>query len=192
MSMTTASTLTTIQELRKLFSQSDTLVSDNGPQFSSREFLLFCKHNGIHHIRVSPYHPSSNGLAERAVRIFKIGLKKQTRGTLTVRIARFLFQYRNTPHTTTGSMPAELLMGRRLRSRLDLIKPDIKQRVQEKQGRQQLDHAKHAKAHSFKERESVFVKNHRNGDKWLPGEIVKATCRTSVLYCPVVKLKRHF
>ena len=163
--MTIASSATTIQGLRQLFSQfgiPDTIVSDNGPQFASQEFLVFCKHNGIHHIRVSPYHPSSNGLAERAVIIFKSGLKKQTQGTLVDRIARFLFQYRNTPHTTTGSPPAELLMGRRLRSRLDLVKPSIGQRVQDKQCRQQLDHDKHAKARGFVEGEKVFVKNHRN------------------------------
>ncbi len=127
--MTTATSLTTIQQLRRLFSQfglPETIVSDNGTQFSSAEFQEFCRLNGIHHIRVSPYHPSSNGLAERAVKIFKQGLKKQTEGTVGDQIARILFQYRNTPHTTTGMIPAELLMGRRLRSRLDCLNPALK------------------------------------------------------------------
>ncbi len=91
--MTTPSTFTTTQQLRQLFSQfgiPETIVSDNGTQFLSAEFHEFCQVNGIHHIRVSPYHPSSNGLAERAVKVFKLGLKKQTQGTITDKIARFL------------------------------------------------------------------------------------------------------
>ena len=113
--MTTATSFTTIQRLTQLFAQigiPETIVSDNGTQFSSSEFQEFCQASGIHHIRVSPYHSSSNGLAERAVRIFKQGLKRDTHGTLSDRIAKLLFTYRNTPHTTTGMTPAELSMGR--------------------------------------------------------------------------------
>ena len=134
--MATATSLTTIQQLRQMFARfgiPETIVSDNGPQFASSEFAEFCHSNGICHVRVAPYHPSSNGLAERAVKILKQGLKKMSDGTLMDRLARLLFQYRNTPHTTTGMIPAELLMGRRLRSRLDLIKPNLAQHVPDKQ-----------------------------------------------------------
>ena len=61
--------LTTTQQLKKLSAQfgiPDTIVSDNGPQFAD-----FCRLNGIRHVRVAPYHPSCNGLAERPVRIVK-------------------------------------------------------------------------------------------------------------------------
>eukprot|EP00731_Ephydatia_muelleri_P012870 Em0007g180a len=60
----------TIRELRHLFATHglpEIVVSDNGTAFSSTEFGCFVKHNGIRHIRCAPYHPSSNGLAERAV-----------------------------------------------------------------------------------------------------------------------------
>ena len=51
-------------------------MSDNGTGFMSREFKDFVKANGIKHVTSAPYHPSTNGLAERAVQILKQGLKK--------------------------------------------------------------------------------------------------------------------
>ena len=62
----------TIQQLRMIFSRFGLPeTSDNGPQFCLEEFQSFCQMNGIHHILVTPYHPSSNGLVERAVQTFK-------------------------------------------------------------------------------------------------------------------------
>ena len=52
------------------------LVSDNEPSFSSQEFNEFCKVNRIKHLKIAPYHPSSNGAAERSVQTFKTALKK--------------------------------------------------------------------------------------------------------------------
>jgi len=43
------------------------LASDNGPRFLSSEFGNFMKQNGIKHLRSAPYHPASNGLAERFI-----------------------------------------------------------------------------------------------------------------------------
>ncbi|CAL4078947.1 unnamed protein product [Meganyctiphanes norvegica] len=53
-----------------------TLVSDNGPQFVSHEFAAHMKIWGIKHLFSPPYHPASNGLAEKAVHITKDKLKK--------------------------------------------------------------------------------------------------------------------
>ncbi len=151
----------------------DLLVSDNGTPFTSKEFEEFCKTNGIRHVRVASYHPASNGLAERAVRIFKEGLKKQTNGTLQDRLSKILFRYRMTPHTTTSMAPSELLMGKKMKSRLDLLKPSLDQRVQHRQERQKEGHDKRAKVRSFEVGEQVYVKNHSRGSKWLPGTIIE-------------------
>ena len=107
--LNTATALTTTQQLRKLFAQfgiPDTIVSDNGPQFAASEFQDFCRLNGIRHVRVAPYHPSSNGLAERAVRIVKEGLRKQGSGTMTDQIARVLFN-RDSLHTQLPELPLQ-------------------------------------------------------------------------------------
>ena len=74
----TTSTDQTISVLRQLFSSYGLtlqLVSDNGPQFTSNDFQHFMKANGVKHIKCYPYHPSSNGLAERFVRTFKQAMK---------------------------------------------------------------------------------------------------------------------
>lgn len=92
-------------------------MTDGGPQFKSQELKEFLESNGIHHILTPPYHPASNGLAERAVQTVKNTFLKQmlhdskhdTNRTLQHRIDSFLFSYRNTPHSITGLTPAETL-----------------------------------------------------------------------------------
>ena len=52
----------TIEKLREMFATHGlpaTLVSDNGSNFTSSEFQEFMKKNGIKHIKVAPYHPTS-------------------------------------------------------------------------------------------------------------------------------------
>ena len=59
----------------------------------------------------------------------KEGLKKM-KGVLEVSFPRFLLKYRVTPQATTGIAPAELLMGCRIRTHLDLLYPTTRQKVQ--------------------------------------------------------------
>ena len=64
----------TITELRKIFASyglPQQVISDNKPQFASKEFAKFTAQNGIKRIQVAPYHSSSNGLAERYVQSSK-------------------------------------------------------------------------------------------------------------------------
>ena len=58
------------------------------------------------------------------------------RGTVSDKLTRFLYRYGNTPHSMTGFPPAELLFGRRLQTRLDLLKPSLESRVEYKQAQQ--------------------------------------------------------
>ena len=158
--MPAATSRATIQQLRALFAQfglPQTIVTDNGPCFSSEEFALFLKNNGILHLKSAPYHPSTNGLAERAVQTFKQGMKKFTDGDLRDRISRFLAHYRTTPHTTTGVCPAELLLGRRPRTRLDLLRPSVSTRVNHKQLQQKKAHDDKAQVRNFSVGEEIYT-----------------------------------
>ena len=104
--MTTTSSLATIEKMRQMFATyglRETIVTDNGPSFTSSEFREYMKENGVVLVNPAPYHPASNGLAERAVQTFKEGMKKMQSegGRLEARFARFLFSYRATSQTTT-------------------------------------------------------------------------------------------
>ena len=68
-----------IEKLKIIFSAHglpQKVVTDNGRSFTSQQFQQFMSENGILHIISAPYHPTSNGLAERAVRSFNQGLKR--------------------------------------------------------------------------------------------------------------------
>ena len=117
----TTSTKTT-EALESVFAKyglPEQLVSDNGPQFTSQEFIQFTRQHGIRHIRSTPYHPSTNGLAERFVLTFKSAMKASEDDGLSlhIRISRFLANYRAAPHATTGISPSELFLQRKMRTK---------------------------------------------------------------------------
>ena len=87
------------------------LISDNGPQFSSTSFAKFAEDYGFTHILTSPRYPQANGEVERAVQTVKSLLKK------TSDPYKALMAYRATP-LESGLSPAELLMGRKIRTRI--------------------------------------------------------------------------
>ena len=150
--------------------------------------------NGIRHVRVPPCHPSSNGLAERAVQTFKKGFKKMSEGSVQDKISHFLFSYRITPRTTTGISPAELLLGRALRSCLHLLKHNLSQNVENKQEQQKLAHDKRAVKRTFVDGEKVFARNYSSvGKKWLPGKVIRvAQHSVKVKLINGLVIHRHF
>ena len=169
----------TIMELRDVFATMGlpkTIVSDNGPTFTSAEFANFMVANGVKHITVSPFHPSSNGLAERAVQTFKQAMVKIRPGDVREKCYRFLTRYRNTPHTTTGLCPSELMLGRKVRTHLDLLHPNLQSHVHENQRAQKQNHDKRAKERNIGVEDTVFVRNYdRVNEKWVPGTVVEQT-----------------
>ena len=106
---TTAEVVTHLKSIFARHGIPETLVSDNGPQYSSQEFSEFAREYEFRHITSSPYHPQGNGEAERAVGTIKSLLKKSNDPY------KALLMYRSTP-LKVGYSPSQLLMSRTLRS----------------------------------------------------------------------------
>ena len=168
----------TIFQLKAIFATHglpDMIVTDNGPSFTSGEFTNFLSHNGVQHVRTTPFHPASNGLAERAVQTFKSSMKTMQSGTVDEKVLRFLTKYRTTPQTTTGMTPAELLLGRKVKTKLDLLHPFVSSSVAKSQNVQKKCHDKHAVERDIDVDSHVFVRNYSHGPKWVPGIVTDQT-----------------
>jgi transposase InsO family protein len=114
-STTSAATLRALAGLFARFGLPTHVHVDGGPQFVSQEFRDAAARWNAQLTVSPPYHPPSNGIAERAVRT----VKEMLGHVGADRLEEALFQYRATPQPG-GQSPAELLMGRRLRTRLTL------------------------------------------------------------------------
>ena len=172
------STTATLDVLREWFCSHgipEQLVTDNGPQFTADAFQHFTQMNGIRHTRSAPYHPASNGLAERFVQSFKMSLKASVNDgrSLTQRLSSFLLTYRTTAHATTGVPPCKLLTGREFRTRLSLLRPDVNKSVRDRQTSQKVSHDRRARARSFVVGDRVLARNLRPGPDWIRGTIVE-------------------
>uniref|UniRef100_A0A8C9TGR2 Gypsy retrotransposon integrase-like protein 1 n=1 Tax=Scleropages formosus TaxID=113540 RepID=A0A8C9TGR2_SCLFO len=172
-STTSAKTIEVLRHLFAAYGLPQEVVTDNGPQFTSREFEQFLLLNGVKHTESPAYHPASNGLAERLVQNLKRTLAKNRAvggKTLQHCVANFLYNYRNMPHSTTHKTPGELFLKRSVRTRLSLIRPRFSQA---------LNCASPAKTEepcrvrTFTVGQHVLVKNYRGGEKWLHGIISK-------------------
>ncbi|XP_056589597.1 uncharacterized protein K02A2.6-like [Triplophysa dalaica] len=173
-----ATTVMTLECLRNSFSTHgipEMMVSDNAQCFVSEASKDFMSRNGITHVTSAPYHPSSNGLAERAVQTFKELMKKSSGNSIETKLSRALFSYRITPQTTTGLSPAEMLMGRKLRCTLDKIHPDFTSKMEGKQQVQKEHHDQHVRSRYFEVGDIVYTRNFGYGPKWVPGVIQDIT-----------------
>ena len=156
-----ADSKSTIQKLTNIFATHgllEMLASDNGSVFTSAEFKEFSSCNAIRHVTTAPYHPSPNGLAEKAVQTFKATMKKMTSGPMEMWVTKFLFHYRLMPHASTGEAPAELFLGHRPQSLLDNNKPDVSTHVRRHQENQKLSHDAHTSARKFSVNHVVFIR----------------------------------
>ena len=165
-----------INQVKSLISRygiPDIFFSDNGPQFDSEEFKAFSKEYGFVHTTSSPHYPQSNGEVERCVETVKQILRKAKYPYLAI------LEYRNTPLEGIGKSPAQLLMGRRLKTTLPTAAPllrtaesaEIKGRLKVRQQKQ---------AHYYNQRagkelpelcDGDSVRLQRNG-KWISAQVL--------------------
>lgn len=84
------------------------VLTDRGANFCSDLMEQLYKRLGIRHIRISAYHPETNGLVEHFNATLKRGLKKyvHTMGRdWNETLPYILFAYRELPHSSTGHTP---------------------------------------------------------------------------------------
>ena len=151
----------------------DQLVSDNGPQFISSEFSEFAKNYGFTHITSSPHYPQANGEAERAVQTVKHLFNKAKDPY------KAMLDYRNTPLEEINLSPAQLMMGRRLKTILPTTAPLLKPQVSDEYKRiltkQKKKQKQYYDVHSGKELpplqpdEMIHMKIE---DRWIPAKVL--------------------
>lgn len=103
------------EKLFQHFSVPRCIVSDNGPQFTSRHFQNFCFSRGIRHITTSPYRPHGNQV-ERFHRNLKSALiayhgEDHTRWSENLSWIQLAFNTAH--HTAVGATPFKLMFGHR-------------------------------------------------------------------------------
>ena len=116
---------TVINKIKSFFSRHgipETVISDNGPQYSSKEFEEFATEYKFTHTTISPKYPQSGGLHEKTVQTVKNILEKCRVTKQDPYLA--LLDYRNTP--IDGITPAQALMSRRLRSNIPISQQRLK------------------------------------------------------------------
>jgi transposase InsO family protein len=179
-STTAEKTVEVLEEIFARWGPCATIVSDNGPQFISSVFRKFCKTHAVQHITSAPYHPQSNGRAERFVSIMKTGLKKlEGEGNTNEKLRTFLATYRRTPSATLdGKSPFEMMTGRKMPTRLDQLLASA--RVSQDSGLSsdkmaaQFDTHHGAIHREFQQREPIYYLSHQNNAvQWCAGTIVK-------------------
>ena len=106
----------------------------------------------------------------------KRGLKCTPGRNIKEKLSRFLFDYRITPHATTGVPLCQLLMNRQLRSRFDLLYPTVAKKMEHRQLKQREQHDKQRPLRVFVVDDPVYTQNFSSRNpKWIAGTIVKVT-----------------
>ena len=150
--------------------------------FTWQAFNEFCTRNDIQHLTTAPFHPASNGTAERFVRTFKEAFNKIIREGVSVEKAlyTYLSTYRCTPNPETKKSPAELLHGRQPRIILQALFPKPKSTSTI------VNKAK------FAVNNPVIARNFSRGGKWLNGTI-KEVLGSKMFIISTVKgdIRRH-
>ena len=87
----------------------ETLISDNGPCYTSQTYTRVMQSFNVNHITSSLHYPQSNGLAKKYVQIVKSLFYKAKEGK---DFYTYLMIYLNTPLTDIMKSPMQILQGR--------------------------------------------------------------------------------
>ena len=169
---------TTIPKLDKILSTHGIPVEvkiDSGPPFNSQEFKEFAEDLGFSHRKITPLWPKANAEAERFMKTLnKAIITAHTKQLNWKQLYRFLRNYRATPHATTDKTPAELLFGRKMRTKLPEVAPTVSDpalRCQDATAKNKMkgyaDDRNNAKPATFRIGDDVLVRQ-RKRNKFSP------------------------
>ena len=133
------STETVIEALTTIFSRiglPHEILSDNGPQFTSKLYKQVCDFFNIKIVHSTPYHPSSNGMVERFNGSLKAFLRKVSQDDIKNwdrKVSAALFAYREVPNQTTGISPFQMVYGRQMRGPLAILKQTFVNKEEEEE-----------------------------------------------------------
>ena len=99
------------------------LMSDQGTEFCGKVIAVMCSLLGIEKIRTTPYHPQTNGSAERVHQMLQCMIGKldpEKRQKRPAHIGSIIIAYNS---LVTGYSPYYLMFGRRPRLPIDLLFP---------------------------------------------------------------------
>ena len=160
-SLSTTATIQLLEESFAHFGYPKTLVSDNGKSFLSEQFQKYCSERGILHLTGPPYHPESNGAAERLIQTFKKGMRKSVHENKNDALREFLIQYRRTP-TQNGKSPSQMLNGREIRTKIDVVSP-------KGNNKEKITLFNDSK---YRIGDPVWVLNYQDGPRWISGVVL--------------------
>ena len=110
--LTSSKSTTVITHIKSAFARHGIpceVISDNGPQYSSKESESFSKQWVFKHTTTSPLYPQANGIIEKSVQTVKNLLPKAKQGNRDPCLG--LLEYKKTPLDEVA-LPAQLLMSR--------------------------------------------------------------------------------
>ena len=129
---TAAEVISKLQHIFVTHGVPDTVIRDNGPQFQCKEVRHFAHEFDFQHQTCSQAFPQANGLAESGVKIAKTILRQAPPVVA-------LLNYRAKPHSSTGASPAQVLMGRQLKTKLRVLPDNLTKELRSNEDLRQAD-----------------------------------------------------
>lgn len=157
------------------------MVADNMP-FNSNELKDFAKQWNFNIQTTSPNYPQANGLAEKGVGIAKRIINISSESGVDMNLS--LLNYRNSVVAGLNYSPAQLLMGRILRSKLPIPNDrleskvisfnNVANKIKKNRDYQKMYYDQKCKAETkFKENDPVYIQDAKT-NHWEPGVIIGA------------------
>ena len=165
-------TSTSFEQLRPALERSwgllgipDRVTHDNGPPYNSQKWRDYAREKGFQLSPCTPEHPRANGIAERFMGV----LVKTVHAAVAAgkdpqaEVQRRLLNYRNTPHPSTGKTPSEMIMLRRMKTKIPAILKASDNNIQ-KEGKERDKITR-------KVRKQIFDKKHKEREETIsPGD----------------------